>query len=374
MIPTARCLAQRPGFIKKSADELARFTRMAWNLEALSVPYKPYYLLDFTDENTVASCKTMADRAVGGYSTASLDYVPADPATNTPAHARFHGSISTKLPKNNWKVQRTGYAAFRNQDRGFWLFGRLYWDVDPYTYLALRVKSDGRRYKVNIQTDSIVESDIHQHRLFTRHHRIPRSLPSSEADAEATSYSSEQGEPVPSALADFAPEPASSDTYVHSTPPAENPDSTGWETILIRWNDFVRTNLGFAVEPQTSLLRQRIKSIGIGLTDRVEGPYDLRIHRMWASNGLSEEEMEEERRICGPNALQMTGKEWAPGKQPGVGTGGLSVVEQEGEKIGRFRGKEGEGKDEEGEGEGDAQVDGIEREALERLRGAGKKE
>lgn len=49
----------------------------------------------------------MADRAVGGFSTASLDYEPAEPSTNTPSHARFHGSISTKLP-DNWRVERTG--------------------------------------------------------------------------------------------------------------------------------------------------------------------------------------------------------------------------------------------------------------------------
>ncbi|EEH50034.1 uncharacterized protein PADG_06113 [Paracoccidioides brasiliensis Pb18] len=335
MIPTAKCLAQRPGFVKRSAEELARFTKMAWNLETLSVPYKPYYLLDFTDQNTVAACKTMADRAVGGYSTANLDYVPADPATNTPAHARFHGTISTKLPQN-WKIQRSGYAAFRNQDRGFWLFGRLYWDVDPYTYLALRVKSDGRRYKVNIQTDSIVESDIHQHRLFTHHHRTPRlSSASSSSPEDITSYSSEQGEVVPAALADLPAENPSypSNAYSHTTDPTTNPDSTGWETVLIRWNDFVRTNLGFAVEPQTSLLRQRIKSIGIGLTDRVEGPFDLRIHRMWATNGLSEEEMEEERRVCGLNALQMTGKEWAA-----AGIERPSLAEQEGEALSRLKG------------------------------------
>lgn len=72
---------------------------------------------------------------------------------------------------------------------------------------------------------------------------------------------------------------------------------------MLPFNSFVRTNHGFVVEPQTSLLRQRVKSVGIGLTDRVEGPYDLRIHRIWATNGMSEEEVDEERHICGENAL-----------------------------------------------------------------------
>lgn len=72
---------------------------------------------------------------------------------------------------------------------------------------------------------------------------------------------------------------------------------------MLPFNSFVRTNHGFVVEPQTSLLRQRVKSVGIGLTDRVEGPYDLRIHRIWATNGMSEAEIEEEQHICGENAL-----------------------------------------------------------------------
>lgn len=78
---------------------------------------------------------------------------------------------------------------------------------------------------------------------------------------------------------------------------------TGWETILLPFNSFVRTNHGMVVEPQTSIIRQRIKSVGIGLTDRVEGPYDLRIQKVWATNGMSEAEIEEERRICGADAL-----------------------------------------------------------------------
>lgn len=82
----------------------------AWKLEGLDIAKDQYHLLDFSKEETVRGCKTMADRAVGGYSTANLDYVPADPETKMPAHARFHGSISTKLPKD-WRVQRTGMLA-----------------------------------------------------------------------------------------------------------------------------------------------------------------------------------------------------------------------------------------------------------------------
>lgn len=202
----------------------------------------------------------------------------------------------------------TGYAAFRNRDRGFWLFGRLFWDVDPYTYLALRIRSDGRRYTVNVQTDSVVETDIHQHRLYTRHHRVYGATPIQQRDAHT--QSSEDPElaeslsphSIPDALSDIPPE----STIISSTSTSTTTSgATGWETVFLPFNSFVRTNHGYVVEPQTSLLRQRVKSIGIGLTDRIEGPFDLRIHKIWATNGMGEAEVEEERRICGADALPL---------------------------------------------------------------------
>ena len=184
----------------------------------------------------------MSDASVGGYSTAELTQVSADESSSSspgsPPHLLFHGNISTRLPKNRPEVQRTGYAAFRNQDRGRTLFGELFWNVDSYMYLALRVKSDGRKYFVNIQTDSIVETDIHQHRLYTKHHKG-----------------------------------------------SEGPDDPGrWETVLIKLHEFVRTNHGIVTEPQSEMLRQKVKSFGIGLIDRKPGPFELAISALWATN------------------------------------------------------------------------------------------
>ena len=176
----------------------------------------------------------MSDADLGGFSRASLEQICG--ASSQPAYARFHGSISTELPRNRPHVQRTGYAGWRNKDRRATLFGKSLWDVDPYTFLALRVKSDGRKYFVNIQTESIVHTDLHQHRLHTRK-------------------------------------------------PGE------WETVFIDLNAFVRTNHGEVVEPQTEMMRQKVRTIGVSLTDRVPGQFDLAISRIWASNRLNDEEM-----------------------------------------------------------------------------------
>lgn len=192
----------------------------------------------------------MSDADTGGFSKVALEYIPQK--ASDPAHARFHGNISIDLPRNKPQVQRTGYAAWRNMDRGPTIFGKSLWDVDPYRYLALRVKSDGRKYYVNVQTESVVYTDIHQHRLYARK-------------------------------------------------PGE------WETILIKWRDFVRTNYGQAVEPQTEILTQKVRTVGIGLTDRVPGPFDLAIQKVWATNGLSEDEKLEDRRkeIVGEQGLRL---------------------------------------------------------------------
>jgi len=38
------------------------------------------------------------------------------------------------------------------------------------------------------------------------------------------------------------------------------------------------------VEPQREMMRQKVRTIGIGLTDRVQGPFELRVAEIWATN------------------------------------------------------------------------------------------
>lgn len=176
----------------------------------------------------------MSDADIGGFSSSALDYIP--PTAREPAHARFHGAISTELPRNNPQVQRTGFAGWRNKDRPRTIFGRSLWDLEPYTYLALRVKSDGRKYLVNLQTETVVPTDIHQHRLHTR------------------------------TVGD-------------------------WETVFIEFGSFVRTNHGEVVEPQSEMLRQKVRSVGLSLTDRIPGPFNLAISKIWVAINTDEAEV-----------------------------------------------------------------------------------
>ncbi|KAF2279553.1 complex I intermediate-associated protein-like protein CIA30 [Westerdykella ornata] len=232
MIPTARCLA--PGFWRRSLDEFGRLSRRVLKFESLQRPEKAFPLILFDSPDDLTRCKRMSDKDIGGFSTVHLDFHPA--SDKEPAHARFHGEISTELPKNQPLVERTGYAGWRTRDPGYTIFGKSLWDVDSYAYLAVHFKSDGRKYFVNVQTESIVPTDIHQHRLYTK-------------------------------------------------TPGE------WETLLIKWNEFVRTNHGQVVEPQREMLTQKVRSVGMSVIDRITGPYDLSISRIWATNGGPEDEI-----------------------------------------------------------------------------------
>lgn len=236
-------------------DELKRQAKFAVKMEGLHIPIRPYPLIKFDQNLSPERCKIMCDADVGGFSGASLTYVDGaehlertmgegdsdankggvilSEAGREPSHAIFKGTISIDLPQNRPHIQRSGYAGFRTRDRGLSLFGKLLWDLSPYSYLALRIKSDGRKYFVNFQTESIVPTDLHQHLL-------PTSTP---------------GE---------------------------------WETVTIPLASFVRTNYGQVVEPQKEMMSTKVRSVGISLIDRVPGDFELAVADVYATNRAPE--------------------------------------------------------------------------------------
>lgn len=260
MQPTTRLLARGPfpSFWRRSLDEFrkqANFGRRlttqraaltatdywltigaAIKLEALEKPKQSLDMWTFSDSDSIAGCSDMSDSDIGGFSSVSIDHIPQ--SSSDPSHLLFTGNISNKLPSGEKDVERTGYAAFRTRDRPATMFGKALWNVDRYKYLALRVKTDDRKYKVNLQTESVVYTDIHQHRLY-----------------------------------------------------AKRPGR--WETVLIKWNDFVRTNHGIVVEPQSEIMKEKVRTVGIGLTDRLPGTFQMGVSRIWACNGLTAEELQE---------------------------------------------------------------------------------
>lgn len=124
----------------------------------------------FRRPSSLENIVTFSDADMGGFSKVRMDLepLPIEGEEEKQCYGRFHGSISIELPPDQPKVQRSGYAAWRTVQRGRTLFGRSLWNIDPYAFLALRIKSDGSKYFINIQTDSIVETDLHQHRLFSK--------------------------------------------------------------------------------------------------------------------------------------------------------------------------------------------------------------
>jgi NADH dehydrogenase [ubiquinone] 1 alpha subcomplex assembly factor 1 len=114
--------------------------------------------------------------------------------------------------------------------------GRM--DVSNHRFLALRVRAAGHprtrgSYFVNVQTEGPTNDDLWQHRLyFTR-------------------------------------------------------DDGGWEDVFIPFDGFVMTKAGTINTQSVSMLRERLRSIGVSLlggNSGIEGPYELGIDEIRAVN------------------------------------------------------------------------------------------
>ncbi|OBZ80600.1 Complex I intermediate-associated protein 30, mitochondrial, partial [Choanephora cucurbitarum] len=205
---------------RRTASELADSSLKAINLDGLRGWQKEMPIASLKTEKDRQQWAIGCDKDIGGFSEAELDVVDGV--------GRFHGKISLDLPTNQ-DIKQSGYAAIRTKPRDQTLFGTPCFDTSLFRYLALRVKGDERKYFVNIQTDGVVKTDLFQHRLFLR------------------------------------------------TPGQ-------WETVMIPFKDFILTNNGMIQEDQLEMFREKVKTVGISLMDRKEGPFEIHVEWVKAMN------------------------------------------------------------------------------------------
>ncbi|TPX59007.1 hypothetical protein PhCBS80983_g02803 [Powellomyces hirtus] len=161
-----------------------------------------------------------SDADIGGLSEAYWGLTPENSAL-------FWGTISTKVPEGA-KIDRSGYAGVRSQQRPLTLFHRPRYDTTLFRYLAIRAKGDTRQWFVNLQTESIYPSYLWQHRVYFQR-------------------------------------------------PGE------WEVIMIPFRDFVLTSNGYVQKRQISMDRSKIKTVGFSLV-RQPGDFALEIDWIKAVN------------------------------------------------------------------------------------------
>ncbi|OZJ06600.1 hypothetical protein BZG36_00430 [Bifiguratus adelaidae] len=207
-------------FLKRSAAQVKNDSLKALRMEVQ--PWKRELpMLSLNSPKDLERWAIGCDMDIGGFSEANLEMTEN-------GTARFWGNISTKLPDNP-EIKQSGYAAIRSKPGAPSFFGIPCWDTTLFRYLALRVRGDDRKYFVNIQTDGIIQTDLYQHRLFLRK-------------------------------------------------PGE------WETVMIPFRDFILTNNGQIQPDQIEMFREKVKTIGISLIDRQEGPFNIELDWIKALN------------------------------------------------------------------------------------------
>ncbi|QPG75235.1 hypothetical protein FOA43_002585 [Brettanomyces nanus] len=205
-------------------------------------------LLNFGSLETFSKIQTTSDSVLGGYSTA---YVEPYRLHTGKLVARFHGNLNQTLPEHNPKVKKSGWAMFKTKNRNprrnaqfkpFYWFKKqanFWWDFTSYQVVHLRVANltPSRKFMLNVQSDTMSRTDLFQHRLFTS----------------------------------IDPEPC---------------EKIVWQDLFIDLNDLVLTNRGVVqIQYYEELERDRVKSIGLSISDGIFGPYDLLIDKVECVGG-----------------------------------------------------------------------------------------
>ncbi|KAF0722600.1 hypothetical protein Ae201684P_013824 [Aphanomyces euteiches] len=210
-------MAKRVSFLRKvaaSAESAIISTKQMFGMK-IEIP-KEAAIFQFNDPTSTEGWLVSSDRAIGGQSTCSFKHEPAQNSDDPEGgSAVFSGTLSLSLQPTEQFVVRSGYCAIRGKvPRHIMLHG--------YEGLAMRIKTDGRVYRINAQADGWNPHDLYMGFL--------------------------------------------------KAPPNE------WVESELKFSDFILTSRGYAqVDDPNKLNPAKLATIGIALADEKEGDFHFAI-------------------------------------------------------------------------------------------------
>jgi len=208
----------------------------------MSKPPNPRLLYSFREEKDVSDCRLITDSVFGGKTQATISYdsqlglnlltddhnfryrelysyenLASDERSlqKNPSHGciKFSGTLNLDLPENNKNIERSGFACLQTPKTVRPL------DLNYYTGLELRLKTDGRLYVLQMKTDTRIEDELYQ--------AILPKIPSKDK----------------------------------------------WYTVYVPFSEFLLTWRGYADQHQVGMELKKVRHFAILMAERKAGPF-----------------------------------------------------------------------------------------------------
>ena len=178
-------------------------------------------LFDLTDELVCKSWITGSDRDIGGESNCLLSFETEEDGSG---YSVFSGDIAVE---HSGKAVRTGYCGIRSP------YPKIPINLEEFRALEIKIRSDLRRYSINVTSDGGIQTDVHQ-------------------------------------------------GFVQV-------DSTGWVTAEVPLETLIHIWKGRPSIFQRSLNTRKVLTVGVSLSDDVPGPFRLEIEYIKAKRKVADD-------------------------------------------------------------------------------------
>ena len=201
-----------------------RYLRQVYNiahlLDRVGNPYGSKFIMyDFKNPKTLNDWMFASDRELTGSSWLRFE-------RSSSGRAVLHGELSTEIPIGT-DVIASGYGAIQSRTLQKDMFHKRVWDLYEYDAFEIKLRGDGRKYIAFVIMGGMLKEDVWHSFVYTR------------------------GGPY-------------------------------WETITLPFKDFLFTSRGYVQDKEFYFAPSLIKSVGILLADRINGPFRMELDSIGA--------------------------------------------------------------------------------------------